>query len=90
MMEEPLVVPDFDNYPIHHSLTGATKIDNGVLVRWDDGLESRLPGIWLREFSPDSNTFNVLTREQKVALTDLPATRCMTHHLSEQTNQRKP
>ena len=73
MVAQQLIVPDFDTYPTTHALEGASVIDGGVKVRWDDGLESRLPGLWLREFSPDASTFHAVTREQMITLTEIPA-----------------
>lgn len=71
-INEQLTVPDFDTYPITHTLRTASLIDGGVAVTWDDGSESRLPNVWLREFSPDSSTFHPVTRERSIAVTDLP------------------
>ncbi len=50
MVAEHLVVPDFNTYPTTHTLESASVIDGGVKVRWNDGLESRLPVLWLREY----------------------------------------
>ncbi|MCH8248867.1 MAG: TauD/TfdA family dioxygenase [Proteobacteria bacterium] len=73
MAAEQLIVPDFDTYPVTHALEEAWVIDGGVKLRWDDGLESRLPVLWLREFSPDISTFHAITREQMIKLTEIPA-----------------
>ena len=69
----PLVVPDFDTYPISNQLQQATVIENGLELVWDDGLTHRVPAVWLREFSPDPGTFHTVTREQKISLTDIPS-----------------
>ena len=73
MVKEQLIIPDFDTYPTTHTLEHASVIDGGVKIRWDDGLESRLPELWLREFSPDVSTFHAVTREQMLTLTEIPA-----------------
>lgn len=73
MAKRQLIIPDFDTYPITHALRSASVIDGGVTVHWDDGIENRLPGLWLREFSPDASTVHSVTREQIVTLTDIPA-----------------
>ncbi len=49
MDTEQLIVPDFDTYPISHALVGAKAIVGGVEVCWDDGLECRLPDLWLQD-----------------------------------------
>ncbi len=67
-----LVVPDFDSYPVEHQLREVAPFDGGLALTWDDGLTHRVPSIWLREFSPDSGTFHTGTREQRIALTDIP------------------
>ena len=72
MVATPMIVPDFDAYPDTHRLESASVMSGGVCVRWDDGLESRLPAIWLREFSPDLATFHFETRERMITLTDIP------------------
>lgn len=68
-----MIVPDFDTYPIICTLASANVIDGGVEIRWDDGLISRLPDFWLREFSPDHSTFQQTTREQKITLSEIPS-----------------
>ncbi len=68
----PLVVPDFDTYPVTHQLQRATPIAQGIELLWNDGLTNQVPVIWLREFSPDPGTFHSVTREQRIALTDIP------------------
>lgn len=68
----PLVVPDFDTYPVSNQLQRAETIEHGLELVWDDGLSHRVPTIWLREFSPDASTFHTVTREQRIALTDIP------------------
>ncbi len=67
-----LVVPDFDTYLIEHSLHGAVAVEGGLELSWSDGMKNRVPNIWLREFSPDFGTFHSVTREQQMALTDIP------------------
>ena len=71
-MAEMLSVPDFDAYPVMHALSGARVVDGDVEVRWADGSASLLPGLWLREFSPDLGTIHPVTREQVIMLADLP------------------
>jgi len=72
MSPEQLVVPDFDSYSFQAEITGTHLINGGLEVQWKDGLISRLPAIWLREYSPDAKSFHSVTREQIVSLTDLP------------------
>ena len=71
-MTETLLVPDYDAYPVTVALSGARTVDGDVEIRWSDGSASVLPGLWLREFSPDLGTIHPLTREQVVMLIDLP------------------
>ena len=70
MSPEKLVVPDFNSYSFRPKLTSAELINGGVEVRWEDGLNGKLPSVWLREYSPDATTFHSSTREQIVTLTD--------------------
>ena len=67
-----LVVPDFDTYLVEHSLRGAVPVEGGLELSWSDGMNNRVPNIWLREYSPDPGTFHSETREQRIALTDIP------------------
>ena len=71
-MTETFSVPDYDAYPVVRALGGARIVDGDVEVRWDDGSASALPGVWLREFSPDLGTIHPVTREQVIMLVDLP------------------
>ena len=63
-MTESFSEPDYDGAPCI--------VDGDVEVRWDDGSVSALPGLWLREFSPDLGTIHPVTREQLLMLMDLP------------------
>lgn len=65
-------VPDFDSYPVEHSIVKAAPIDRGVSVTWDDGLEAQYHAIWLRENSADAETTHPVTREQALQLVDIP------------------
>ncbi|MDJ0896360.1 MAG: TauD/TfdA family dioxygenase [Alphaproteobacteria bacterium] len=69
----PAPTPDFDSYPIEHRIVHAEPIDRGVRVVWDDGLETRHHVFWLRESSADPETTHPVTREQALALIDIPA-----------------
>ena len=71
-MTETFAVPDYDAYLVVRALLGARIVDGDVEVRWDDGSASALPGVWLREFSPDFGTIHPVTREQVIMLIDLP------------------
>ena len=71
-MTETFSVPDYDAYPVVRTLDGVRIVDGDVEVRWDDGSASALPGVWLREFSPDFGTVHPVTREQVLMLVDLP------------------
>ena len=71
-MSHTLSTPDFDFYPVTRTLGGARVAGGDVEVRWDDGSTSLLPGVWLREFSPDLGTIHPVTREQVIMLVDLP------------------
>ena len=75
-MTETFSVPDYDAYPVVRALAGARIVDGDVEVRWDDGSASALPGVWLREFSPDLGTIHPVTREQLIMLVDLPDDLC--------------
>ena len=68
------VVPDFDDYPIQHLPTALQMTAEALVVTWDDGAESTYPLLWLREYSLDPVTFNHQTREQNLAIIDLPDT----------------
>jgi gamma-butyrobetaine dioxygenase len=70
---DELIVPDFDSYLIEHQLTAVAMIEHGLILTWDDGMTNQLPAVWFREYSPDSETFHTVTREQRIALTDIPA-----------------
>ena len=71
-MTDTFSVPDYDVYPVVRALDDAHIVDGDVEVRWDDGSASALPGVWLREFSPDFGTIHPVTREQVLMLVDLP------------------
>ena len=75
-MMETFSVPDYDAYPVVRTLDGARIVDGDVEIRWDDGSASALPGVWLREFSPDFGTIHPVTREQVLMLVDLPDDLC--------------
>lgn len=67
---EGLVLPDFDSYPCAQSIQTIDLINDGILILWDDGLESSIPGIWLRDFCPKG--FHPVVREQITKLVDIP------------------
>jgi gamma-butyrobetaine dioxygenase len=67
-----LTVPDFDTYLVEHTLRDAVAVEGGLELCWSDGMSNRVPNIWLREYSPDLGTFHNVTREQRIALTDIP------------------
>jgi gamma-butyrobetaine dioxygenase len=67
-----LTVPDFDTYLVEHTLRDAVAVEGGLELCWSDGMRNRVPNIWLREYSPDLGTFHNVTREQRIALTDIP------------------
>ena len=71
-MDQTPSVPDFDCYPVTRTLRSARAADGDVEIGWDDGSASLLPGLWLREFSPDLGTIHPVTREQLLMLIDLP------------------
>ncbi|MBT3830363.1 MAG: DUF971 domain-containing protein [Gammaproteobacteria bacterium] len=65
-------VPDFDIYAIDHLPEKLIVAEQRLIITWDDGKISHYPFVWLREYSPDAGTFNDITREQNIAVTDLP------------------
>ena len=65
-------LPDFDSYPIDHSVEEARPVQDAVWVRWDDGLECRYHVFWLRENAADPATTHPVTREQALQLLDIP------------------
>ena len=67
-----MMIPDYDFYPIIHTLVSASISDNVITVNWSDGAKSLVIAMWLREYSPDESTFHPVTREQIISLTDLP------------------
>ena len=66
-------VPDFDVYLKEHVPQEFSVTDQILIVTWDDGQVSHYPFLWLREYSPDAGTFNAITREQNIAVADMPA-----------------
>ena len=51
------------------SATRATSLlGGGVVVAWDDGLQSHYHPLWLRENAPDPETCHPVTREQRLML----------------------
>ena len=65
-------IPNFDHYAVHHLPEKLIVADQRLIITWDDGEISHYPFVWLREYSPDDGTFNDITREQNIAVTDLP------------------
>ena len=66
-----LEVPDFDTYPQARCVSVGVHEDL-VAFAFDDGAELAAPLVWLREFSPDAATHHPDTREQLIAISDLP------------------
>lgn len=66
-------VPDFDAYPITHTLTSAQPERGGVRVSWSDGLSSLYHPTWLRENASDPESCHPVSREQTLMLLDIPA-----------------
>jgi len=69
---DELIIPDFECYGVEHALTQVVLCEGGLTLVFDDHSSHRVPHLWLREFSPDAGTFHTQTREQRIALTDLP------------------
>ena len=64
--------PDFNAYPVAHDIVAATISDKTVDVTWDDGAVSRYLFIWLRDNCPSPETFDPVTREQLLDITEIP------------------
>ncbi|MAM59140.1 MAG: taurine catabolism dioxygenase TauD [Salinicola sp.] len=65
--------PDFDAWPVDHSITGITHDDRQLTIDWQDGRRSRYHSIWLRENAADDSTINPTTRERILDLSRLGA-----------------
>jgi gamma-butyrobetaine dioxygenase len=72
--------PDFDAYPLAHSVVGAvvTRERRAVQVTWDDGLISDYHVYALRENATEADMMHSVTREQRVQLMELPDDLAMT------------
>ncbi|MFT7549171.1 MAG: gamma-butyrobetaine dioxygenase, partial [Candidatus Azotimanducaceae bacterium] len=68
---DKLIVPDFDFYHCDESLIAVDPLDDVLHLTWQDGVEVDVLLMWLREHSPDTETFHVHTREQILKLTDI-------------------
>ncbi len=65
-------VPDFDSYPVRHTLSRVEIQAGAVHAVWDDGLKGAYHPIWLRENAPDPETTHPESREQTLMLLDIP------------------
>ncbi len=65
--------PDFDSWPITHTVAAAHPDGAAVRVTWDDGRTSAFHAFFLRENSPDEDTINPLSREAVTSPLDFPA-----------------
>ncbi|MEM6497089.1 MAG: gamma-butyrobetaine hydroxylase-like domain-containing protein [Pseudomonadota bacterium] len=64
--------PDFEAYPIHHSISAAETNQQVVTVHWSDGKQSEHHALWLRENSPDEETVHPLSREMLIDPLEIP------------------
>lgn len=64
--------PDYDVYPISHSLIRVSTDGAVVTLVWDDERESHFHSFWLRENEPSPATHNPDTRELKLTPMELP------------------
>lgn len=63
-----VTTPDFDTYPIEHTIMSAESRDVWVQVVWSDGRISRFHHIWLRDNCPCDECVHQGTREQMFEL----------------------
>ncbi len=64
--------PDFETYPIAHTIVSAETSNQIVTVDWSDGRTSQHHALWLRENSPDETTVHPLSREMLIDPLDIP------------------
>jgi gamma-butyrobetaine dioxygenase len=64
--------PDFDHWPVTHTLTGAHAEGCAVHVEWNDRATSAFHAFFLRENSPDDDTIHPQSREAVISPLDLP------------------
>ncbi|WP_119462068.1 TauD/TfdA family dioxygenase [Rhodospirillaceae bacterium SYSU D60014] len=65
-------IPDFDVYPVRHTIASAGPWSSGTELRWSDGHTSRFHGLWLRDNCPCPNCVNPVTREQVFDISTVP------------------
>ncbi|MEM8975561.1 MAG: TauD/TfdA family dioxygenase [Pseudomonadota bacterium] len=64
--------PDFEAYPVDHSIASAETSQQVVTVHWSDGQRSEHHALWLRENSPDEETVHPVSREMLIDPLDIP------------------
>ena len=64
--------PDFDCYPVRHSIAQVIAEKTSVNLIWDDGRESQFDAFLLRENSPDVDTIHPKSREMLISPLDIP------------------
>lgn len=65
-------IPDFDRYPVAHTIRHVMPWTDGAEVRWSDGHNSRFHALWLRDNCPCSECVDPVTREQIFDISTLP------------------
>ncbi|MFC0266839.1 TauD/TfdA family dioxygenase [Kushneria aurantia] len=63
--------PDFDSWPIEHTITDVHHASRTLTLVWSDGRRSHYHSIWLRENAADDSTINPATRERILDLSRL-------------------
>lgn len=63
--------PDFQHWPVDHTVADVTHTAEAARVTWSDGLVSEHHVLLLRENSPDTTTIHPTVREMCIAPTDI-------------------
>ena len=71
-MSDLPATPDFDVWPIIHTIENVTISDDAVTLKWSDGSESRHHALLLRENSPDPVTTHPKAREMAIGPEEIP------------------
>jgi gamma-butyrobetaine dioxygenase len=72
-MQELPWTPDFDVWPVEHTIDGLEFSSDVLSLTWSDGKISRYHALLLRENSPDDGTIHPLAREMCIAPSSIPS-----------------
>ena len=83
-MVAAVTTPDFDTYPIEHTIVSAEARERWVQVDWSDGRVSHFHHMWLRDNCPCTECVHQGTKEQMFELVSVsPNVHAISAHVSQ-------